>query len=357
MSPNQELCKEELSLLQRESLGLFFDEETQPTKNRVESVGEASGSLLEKDEQSLKLEKRVKSKISKRDMAGKLWNEIISSNFNKSTKEHCSENYPILMRTLSSIRVLNSSITKENSQWLDSYQGQLESLPLDFILTLKQYAPQFNARVADFNDNLFYNMQDQYGLNHLLNQSHNNRDNIEDDPALQQCNNLDSVITNTFQCRQFLGSFMATENTIPQPAHVDFTWERLARYEQDLRIGFFPLTTDGMFLQVWKRDDNLNRRSIDGEIIFIPFGKVLSLPATTIHGGGFRSTLPVPVTTTRQNQHGNLRFHLYMANNDTKLSKNQTTNKYTEPNDKRKELADRYVDSPVMNDLIECLFV
>ena len=119
-----------------------------------------------------------------------------------------------------------------------------------------------------------------------------------------------------------------------------------------------------MFLQVWKRnDDRIHCDCIHGEIIFIPYGMMLTLPATTIHGGGFRSTRPIRDNRTtgvhnkKQQNHGNLRFHLYLANGNTQLSKNQTTNKYTEPNDKTRELADRYVDSPMMKELCESLFV
>ena len=84
---------------------------------------------------------------------------------------------------------------------------------------------------------------------------------------------------------------------------------------------------------------------IHGEIIYIPFGKLLTLPASTIHGGGFR--------TNQDN--GNLRFHLYLAQGDSKLPDYQT-NKYTEPYDKTKELCDRYVDSPHMKVLLDHLF-
>ena len=98
--------------------------------------------------------------------------------------------------------------------------------------------------------------------------------------------------------------------------------------------------------------------TIPGRVIFIPYGKLLVLPAHTIHGGGFRTT---PITTTNQQQYqeeedGNLRFHLYIARNQAKLPQHQT-NKYTEPNDKSKELSYRYVDSPLMNELLDCLFV
>jgi hypothetical protein len=129
---------------------------------------------------------------------------------------------------------------------------------------------------------------------------------------------------------------------------VDYTLEVLEEYGQNLQIGFFPLTREGMFLQVWQRDDT-SREQIEGEVIFVPFGKLLVVPAKTIHGGGFRTNVDAAVV-------GNLRFHLYLALKSTQLPSHQT-NKYTEPNDKTKELSRRYVDSPRMPDLLNYLFV
>ncbi len=373
MSPNQDLCKEELSLLQRESLKLLLKPTDDEHKRSISSISgkkhyddEVELSLLKKDIQSLKLESKISQRndeSSKRDRARYLWNEMISSSSLSTPRDHQDHT---LKAALSSIRILNSTSSKDcdnsNAHWLKSYSAQLESLPINFLQTLRQCVPAFNARVADFNDNLFYDMQNQYGLNHLLSKQHNCDFNNDLNPHIkfssQSSQNLDDVIYHTLQCDQFLGSFMATETTVPQPAHVDFTWERLEQFGQDLRIGFFPLTSDGMFLQVWKRNDDMREKNIYGEIIFIPFGKILTLPATTIHGGGFKSTTATKRQQQQQHQlYGNLRFHVYLAHNHTRLSKNQTTNKYTEPNDKTKELADRYVDSPTMKELQDSLFV
>lgn len=375
MSPNQELCKEELSLLRRESQDLLLKAPENDVVSTFASLHchasnpkiyeSADVSLLQRDLHSLDLENKNDGddKLIENDSVKRLWQDIISSSTKVSpepTGAKTTGTSSKIFQALSRIRILDDNSSKGNLQWLKSYSGQLESLPLDFIQTLKEFAPTFNARVADFNDNLFYDMQDQYGLNHLFQQPQIQK---HKSPTIQT-QNLDSVIQKTLQCDQFLGSFMSTESTIPQPAHVDFTWERLEESGQDLRIGFFPLTSDGMFLQCWQRNDDLEQRKIHGDLIFIPFGMVLTLPATTIHGGGFRST-PFNSRKSRNSKermkedhsHGNLRFHLYMANNNTRLSKNQTTNKYTEPFDRRKELADRYVNSAVMGDLIGSLFV
>ena len=54
--------------------------------------------------------------------------------------------------------------------------------------------------------------------------------------------------------KELLGSFLTTEKSVSQPPHVDYTWEILDRYSpEDLKVGFLPLTKEGMFLQVWPR--------------------------------------------------------------------------------------------------------
>jgi hypothetical protein len=90
---------------------------------------------------------------------------------------------------------------------------------------------------------------------------------------------------------------------------------------------------------------------IEGEVIFIPFGNVLLLPANTIHGGGFRTS-----SMKDDGPNGNLRFHVYVARNGVDLPEHQT-NKYTEPNDRRKELSERYIDAPYLSNLVDGFFV
>jgi hypothetical protein len=105
-----------------------------------------------------------------------------------------------------------------------------------------------------------------------------------------------------------------------------------------------------MFLQVWPTSNNQDTSiAIEGQIIFIPYGKLLVVPASTIHGGGFRSS--------RMDQpYGNLRFHLYVAVDQAHLPAHQS-NKYTEPHDKTKELSRRYVDSKHLPSLMEGFFI
>ena len=156
------------------------------------------------------------------------------------------------------------------------------------------------------------------------------------------------------QANEYLGSFLSTETTMPQPSHVDYTYEVLQEHEEHntLKIGFFPLTKDGMLLQLWPtaRSSDPSVR-IEAEIIFIPYGKILLVPASTIHGGGFRTS-----SHDEAGLYGNLRFHLYVATGEATLPVHQS-NKYTEPHDKSKELSRRYVDSKHMPALLDGLFV
>jgi hypothetical protein len=156
------------------------------------------------------------------------------------------------------------------------------------------------------------------------------------------------------QANELLGSFLSTEYTFPQPPHVDYTYDVLKEHEEHntLNLGFFPLTRDGMFLQVWPTSANQEcKKVVEGQMIYIPFGKILVLPASTIHGGGFRTS-----SMEEAGLYGNLRFHLYIATDHATLPAHQS-NKYTERHDQTRELSRRYIDSRHMTTLMQCLFV
>ena len=53
-------------------------------------------------------------------------------------------------------------------------------------------------------------------------------------------------------------------------------------------LGLCPVTESGCHLQVWKPVDN-QHATRHGEVLFIPYGCILILPGSTIHGGGFLS--------------------------------------------------------------------
>ena len=212
------------------------------------------------------------------------------------------------------------------------------------------------STVADFNDNLCYHVQREKGPEH---------------PAPRTNRAIEEALETTLEVAEYLGSFLATKSTIPQPAHVDYPWEVLEKHGDGdhqspghLKLGFFPLTEEGMFLQVWPTACPLQDRSIEieGQLVFIPYGKMLVLPASTIHGGGFRTTpfeseySTLGSRSSGFNCGGNLRFHLYIATDDASLPAHQT-NKYTERCDKTKELSRRYVDSRHMSVLLDHFFV
>lgn len=259
-----------------------------------------------------------------------LWKKILHRNVDTTIK---ASSYSELLASLSSIIILDDE--KRERDWLDRFGGRLSDVSLELLEGLRTHAPDPNkmSTVADFNDNLFYHMQQERGLRHFAGLNPEHVDELE----------------TTIKANEYLGSFLTTKSSLPQPPHVDYPWDVLEEHSQSLRIGFFPLTPDGMFLQVWPTVDKA--KAVEGQIIFIPHGKLLTVPASTIHGGGFRTTCH-QASTTR----GNLRFHLYIATHEATLPAHQT-NKYTEPADRTKELSRRYVDSKHMGVLLEHLFV
>lgn len=260
-------------------------------------------------------------------------------------------------KALSSIVVL-SSMTCPRVQTLikEVHNGQLIDIGLHLLNGLRNAAPtqrKLAARVGDYNENLFYEMHPaRQNLESIIHESQRRDNNtVHEGTSIllrQDINSFETSIRQTLGHANisYRGSYMTTERTMFQPAHVDYDYDVLDAYGKRLQLAFFPLTKEGMFLQVWKDPKIIDKR-VEGTIVFIPHGKMLILPSDTIHGGGFRRGLG-----------GNLRFHLYIevedindnCGNDEGGDKNRIKllehpmNKYTERHDKRRELCERFVN-------------
>jgi len=226
---------------------------------------------------------------------------------------------------------------------LKSFNGKICGVSNALIDELKGRSPEkFTAKVGDFNDNLEYAMQNGRGL--LSGDEKNNHNQhfqqlVDDFESL-----LRAALDTDYSDIQYQGSFLHTETTMPQPAHVDFTWETLEFQKENLFLAFFPLTADGMFLQIW--NDVANRNEISyGKVVFIPYGKMLILPSDTVHGGGFKSSC-----------NGNLRYHLYISTRNASLPPFQN-NKYTEKHNRGLDMSDRFVDALGLRELIGPIFL
>ena len=118
---------------------------------------------------------------------------------------------------------------------------------------------------------------------------------------------------------EFYLSFMRTRSrTVVQDPHIDFKHEtvdpwfvdespttrrgrgrRLGYKERVPFIAFFPLTPDGMAVEVWEaRDDH--RLGRPGVLVHIPYGCMMMARGDLVHAGGFSNS-----------SRGNPRCHLY----------------------------------------------
>ena len=140
----------------------------------------------------------------------------------------------------------------------------------------------------------------------------------------------------TFQFKYQVG-YMYTEYTWAQRAHIDFPYRQLALYPHQLFIGFFPLTSEGTFLQVWTSD-------FVGHLVFIPYGWFLVVPATTVHGGGFRSGAS-----------GNPRCHMYIYVGSAGCVLDHS-NTYTTNTQPSRDLSDLYQDCGAVTHLFHSIF-
>ncbi|KAL7514546.1 hypothetical protein ACHAXN_013345 [Cyclotella atomus] len=263
------------------------------------------------------------------------------------------ENNELVRQALSSIVVLNSSSDHQVQSLLDTHNGHLLDIGTNLLDALREAAPaQLAARVGDFNENLFYEMQGhKKDVEAII--SDNQRDAIGSvlqkdidifETSLRRLLNHNSLT--------YRGSFMRTEQTVYQPAHVDYDYPVLHEHGKKLFLAFFPLTAEGTFLQLWDNSDHDNNaQTVEGKVVFIPFGRMLIVPADTIHGGGFK-----------KGKTGNLRFHLYIelmdddnhAEDDALLL--HPMNKYTEENDRSRELCERFVDADGFDHLLGVFF-
>ena len=105
-----------------------------------------------------------------------------------------------------------------------------------------------------------------------------------------------------------------------QMPHVDYDWKSLKKHGNDLFVGFFPLSIDGMQIIYWPDPvDNKNLTKSKGKMVFIKYRQLYLLPAKFPHAGGFCSGL-----------NGNPRAHLYIAVRSAKLP-NADKNEYRFP--------------------------
>lgn len=146
---------------------------------------------------------------------------------------------------------------------------------------------------------------------------------------------------------QFYFSYLATKIEKPQPAHIDFDWEVVTKEECATRkrkrgvvngykhrvpfVAFFPLTKDGMTLEIWKARSS-HQIGEEGELVHIPFGLMLLLRGDAVHAGGYMN-----------GTEGDLRGHLYIYREGGEQHDTGTSNAYTiEVDGKRLVLSEYY---------------
>ncbi|CAB9496243.1 Histone methylation protein DOT1 [Seminavis robusta] len=276
-------------------------------------------------------------------LAQKLPLDLSNDNDNNNIWTKLKQEYPELSSVsesdlqsyhaaLSSIIILDEQMDPRASPLLKQYNGHLLPISRTISQELKQQSPdQFTAFVADFNDNLAYSMKSTRGIPTCTTTS-TTTDNEE---WTQQVQQLESDIQKALNTNdiELQASFLKTEHhTIPQPAHVDYPWNTLNERAHNLWLAFFPLTSQGMILQLWPSHATTNTTTTTqtkGQLVFVPWDTMLMVPSDTIHGGGFRTCT----------QSGNVRYHLYIATHGTSLPQ-FAQNVYTLPHDKRRELCD-----------------
>jgi len=339
-----------------EEENLFLDKGdiiSQHPTNTEQSPNQNDDKITSNNEGSLENQNFPKSIVQKLfDMlcngscSGGIGEDFMDADFKRAPMKLLCELYRNICTT---VIVMNDGVDTAQ-EILQEFNGKLCNVSTSLIEEMRDDRPANlgAAKVGDFNDNLSYAMQDGRGLLNIIQKARSEKGIClldQNELLLAEIDKFESTLNAAVGGRgevEYQGSFMKTDKTIPQPPHVDFKWELLQKEKDNLFIAFFPLTNEGMFLQLWK--DKKCEETTNGKIIFIPYGKMLVVPSDTIHGGGFKS-----------GENGNLRFHLYIASHGSSLPLTHT-NRYTEEYNPTKELSDRLKDACGLQELIGPFF-
>jgi len=260
---------------------------------------------------------------------------------------------------------LDSPSRPEVAAILQRHDASLVHVGADLLRGLREAAPdRLAARVGDYNENLMYEMRGgDLDVAGIIRSAGRRLDDGGDGSARDHGGMpVDDVRDFETSLRRALGhddlryrgSFMRTDVSIPQPAHVDYDYPVLSEHGRRLHLAFFPLTEEGCYLQLWQHEDDAEVET-EGTVVHIPHGRMLIVPSDTIHGGGFR-----------RGPTGNLRFHLYvelLGDGNTEEEEDggprlldRPVNRYTERHDRRRELCERYVDARGLDRLVGTFF-
>jgi len=322
------------------------DKQLQSTQHEHSTIGTFLWKLILTKKLRIHDSTNTKTDIDWKTLKQTYPNELSGSSSSSSTSVKQLQQY---YQALTSIIVLDETIDPRATTFLEMYNGRL--IPVNSTLTkeLRHNSPtHFAALVADFNDNLAYQLErnSQRGMPAVAKTMSSSKwiqelQNLED--------SLKAVLAQTNSAAKtdvplgIQGSFLRTEyKTIAQPAHVDFTWKMLEEEGDHLWLAFFALTQEGMILQVWPTASDTNKTTTQGQLVFVPLGKMLIMPSDIIHGGGFRTR---PIFGDTASEMGNLRYHLYLSTDGHGLPQ-FVKSTYTLKNDRGRELADVYVNAP-----------
>jgi hypothetical protein len=179
-----------------------------------------------------------------------------------------------------------------------------------------------------------------------------------------QCQAFLTVLANPFvvaavdctekQEIQLYLSFMKTLMTNVQEPHIDYKWPDVepSEFHQNKPprgfvvgnykewvpfIALFPVTTDGMTVEIWNARSRHNHPESEhdkkGCLVHIPYGKILLLRADVVHAGGFKTAAS-----------GNPRchFYVYKTPNGVAHSTPLSNSYHIEEDNWRVQLADYY---------------
>ena len=223
---------------------------------------------------------------------------------------------------MSAVLVTTTSMKTKHIQWIKQLGGEIIDINVNFLSMVARAAPSKRSRTKwesignSRNIKNFIHHRGQW-YDYCSNEGYQ----IQYETAFKE----QVLVGLKFKGFEYKASYLISLKEDIQEPHLDYEWGPLKANFGKLYVFFFPLSYEGMQLQIW---DYWNLKGGQegrfGKKVFIPYGIGVLLPGHIVHAGGFMSGVQ-----------GNVRAHMYIGFDNAILPVKEYTN-YNEDTDGNK---------------------
>lgn len=223
---------------------------------------------------------------------------------------------------MTTVIVSTTSMATSHIQWIKHLDGKIIDINVNFLSMVARAAPSKRSRTKWSSIGISRNIKNYiHHKGQWYDYCNNEGYQIEYETAFKE----QVLVGLGFKGFEYKASYLLSMKEDIQEPHIDYEWGPLKSNKGKLYVFFFPLTHEGMQLQIW---DYWNLKGSQegrfGEKVFIPYGVGVLLPGHIVHAGGFMSGVQ-----------GNVRAHIYIGFDNAILPVKEYTN-YNEGSDGNK---------------------